>query len=78
MCARSHIHNLREAAALHDRALELNPNLAMAWALSAITCAYQGDTMERAARSNAIRRCRHSIRWRSFRFAVRGDPFVEA
>ena len=29
-------HSLREAAALHDRALELNPNLAMAWALSAI------------------------------------------
>jgi DNA-binding SARP family transcriptional activator/TolB-like protein len=39
-------HSLREAAALHDRALALNPNLAMAWALSAMTCAYQGDTAE--------------------------------
>jgi DNA-binding SARP family transcriptional activator/TolB-like protein len=39
-------HSLREAAALHERALELNPNLAMAWALSAITFAYQGDTAE--------------------------------
>lgn len=28
-------HRLREAAALHDRALALNPNLGMAWALSA-------------------------------------------
>lgn len=45
-------HSLREAAALHDRALELNPNLAMAWALSAITCAYQGNTAEAERRSN--------------------------
>jgi DNA-binding SARP family transcriptional activator len=44
-------HSLREAAALHDRALELNPNLAMAWALSALTCAYQGDTVEAERRS---------------------------
>ena len=36
-------HKLREAASLHDRALELNPNLAMAWALSAITYAWLGD-----------------------------------
>ncbi len=34
---------LREAAALHERALSLNPNLAMAWALSAITAAYMGE-----------------------------------
>jgi tetratricopeptide (TPR) repeat protein len=50
-------HSLREAAALHDRALELNPNLAMAWALSAMTCAYQGDTAEaerRGARYKAL------------------------
>ena len=30
-------HRLREAAALHERALALNPNLSMAWALSAFT-----------------------------------------
>jgi DNA-binding SARP family transcriptional activator/tetratricopeptide (TPR) repeat protein len=50
-------HSLREAAALHDRALELNPNLAMAWALSAMTCAYLGDTAEaerRGARYKAL------------------------
>ena len=29
--------------ALHERALSLNPNLAMAWALSAIAFAYMGD-----------------------------------
>jgi TolB-like protein len=39
-------HSLHEAEALHNRALELNPNLAMAWALSAMTCAYAGDTAE--------------------------------
>ena len=39
-------HSLREAASLHERALALNPNLAMAWALSAATCMYQGDTAE--------------------------------
>jgi DNA-binding SARP family transcriptional activator/TolB-like protein len=36
-------HRLREAAALHDRALALNPNLAMAWALSALTHLYLGE-----------------------------------
>ena len=44
-------HSLREAAALHDRALDLNPNLAMAWALSAITHAWLGDA-EEAERRN--------------------------
>ena len=44
--------SLREAAALHERALELNPNLAMAWALSAITCAYQGNPEEAERRNN--------------------------
>jgi tetratricopeptide (TPR) repeat protein len=34
---------LREAASLHERALSLNPNLSMAWALSAITAAYMGE-----------------------------------
>jgi DNA-binding SARP family transcriptional activator/TolB-like protein len=38
--------NLNEAAALHERALALNPNLPVAWALSAITCAFQGELHE--------------------------------
>jgi DNA-binding SARP family transcriptional activator/TolB-like protein len=43
---------LHEAAALHERALSLNPNLGMAWALSAITHAYMGE-IEEAERRNA-------------------------
>ena len=39
-------HRLREALALHDRALALNPNLAMAWALSALTHIYLGELDE--------------------------------
>jgi DNA-binding SARP family transcriptional activator/TolB-like protein len=42
---------LREAMVLHERALSLNPNLAMAWALSAVTHAYAGD-LEEAERRN--------------------------
>jgi TolB-like protein len=38
------LQRLDEAAVLHERALELNPNLATAWALSAVTGAFQGDT----------------------------------
>jgi DNA-binding SARP family transcriptional activator/TolB-like protein len=45
-------HNLHEAAGLHQRALELNPNLAMAWALSAMTYAYMGDADEAQRRNN--------------------------
>jgi DNA-binding SARP family transcriptional activator/TolB-like protein len=41
---------LHEAVALHERALSINPNLAMAWALSAATHAYLGDTDEAARR----------------------------
>ncbi|HBK08163.1 MAG TPA: hypothetical protein DDZ81_20315 [Acetobacteraceae bacterium] len=37
---------LREAIVLHERALALNPNLAMAWALSAMAHAYSGDPDE--------------------------------
>jgi DNA-binding SARP family transcriptional activator/TolB-like protein len=37
---------LREAMVLHERALSLNPNLAMAWALSSMTHAYSGDPEE--------------------------------
>jgi DNA-binding SARP family transcriptional activator/TolB-like protein len=42
---------LREAMVLHERALSLNPNLAMAWALSAVTYAYAGE-LEEAERRN--------------------------
>jgi DNA-binding SARP family transcriptional activator/TolB-like protein len=45
-------HSLREAASLHDRALELNPNLAMAWALSAVTHAYMGNLEEAETRGS--------------------------
>jgi len=47
---------LGEAAALHERALSLNPNLAMAWALSAITHAYMGDPEEAERRNNRYKR----------------------
>ncbi len=43
---------LREAMVLHDRALSLNPNLAMAWALSAVTYAYAGELEEAERRNN--------------------------
>ena len=39
-------HRLREAIALHERALMLNPNLAMAWNLSGVAYAYIGDIEE--------------------------------
>ena len=39
-------HRLREATALHERALTLNPNLAMAWSLSSVAFAYIGDLDE--------------------------------
>ena len=39
-------HRLREAMALHERALSLNPNLAMAWVLSGVAHAYAGDWEE--------------------------------
>jgi tetratricopeptide (TPR) repeat protein len=49
---RSFLHRrLREAMVLHERALSLNPNLAMAWALSAVTYAYAGN-LEEAERRN--------------------------
>ncbi len=44
-------HRLHEAAALHEQALSLNPNLAMAWALSAGTYVYLGDAEEAERRS---------------------------
>ncbi len=39
-------HRLREAMSLHERALTVNPNLAMAWNLSGVACAYLGDLDE--------------------------------
>ena len=39
-------HRLREGAALHERALALNPNLAMAWALSGFAQLYLGEVDE--------------------------------
>ena len=47
---------LREAASLHERALSLNPNLAMAWALSAVTHAYLGDPDEAERRNNRYKK----------------------
>ncbi len=39
-------HRLREAIALHQRALTLNPNLAMAWNFSGVAYAYLGELEE--------------------------------
>jgi DNA-binding SARP family transcriptional activator/TolB-like protein len=36
----------KEAMALHERALSLNPNLALGWGLSALACTYLGDLVE--------------------------------
>jgi DNA-binding SARP family transcriptional activator/TolB-like protein len=47
---------LREAMVLHERALTLNPNLAMAWALSAVTHAYAGDLEEAERRNNRYKK----------------------
>jgi DNA-binding SARP family transcriptional activator/TolB-like protein len=43
-------HRPREALELHGRALSLNPNLAMAWGLSATTYTYLGDLEEATRR----------------------------
>lgn len=44
---RAYLHRrLRESIALHERALALNPNLAMAWGLSGIAFTYMGDLDE--------------------------------
>src|SRR6185312_7773585 len=39
-----------EAAVLHDRALSLNPNLALAWCFSGFASCYQGDQATALAR----------------------------
>jgi TolB-like protein len=46
----------REALALHDRALHLNPNLAMAWNLSGVAHAYLGNLEEAEIRINRYKR----------------------
>ena len=44
---RAYLHRrLREAISLHERALALNPNLAMAWGFSGVAFAYMGDLTE--------------------------------
>jgi DNA-binding SARP family transcriptional activator/TolB-like protein len=45
-------HRLREAISLHEHALSLNPNMAMAWALSACAYAYLGEAEEAERRNN--------------------------
>jgi TolB-like protein len=47
---------LWEAMALHERALSLNPNLAMAWALSSVTHAYAGELAEAERRANRYKK----------------------
>ncbi|WP_146101514.1 BTAD domain-containing putative transcriptional regulator [Rhodopila globiformis] len=47
---------LDEAKALHERALALNPNLAMTWALSAVTYAYAGDPEEAEQRAKRYKK----------------------
>src|SRR6185312_9939300 len=47
---------LREAISLHERALSLNPNLAMAWALSGVAHAYLGDWEEAERRVNRYKK----------------------
>ena len=47
---------LHEAVSLHERALSLNPNLAMAWALSAIAYTYIGDPDEAERRHNRYKK----------------------
>jgi DNA-binding SARP family transcriptional activator/TolB-like protein len=49
-------HRLREGAALHERALSINPNQAMAWGLSGITHAYLGEIEEAERRLNRYKR----------------------
>jgi DNA-binding SARP family transcriptional activator/TolB-like protein len=54
---RAYLHRrLREAIALHERALSLNPNLAMAWNLSGVAYAYLGDWEEAERRITRYKR----------------------
>ena len=70
---------LHEAIALHERALSLNPNLAMAWALSAIAYAYIGDPDRGGAAQQPLQ---EAVTARSARILLRRvlhpDPSAEA
>ena len=57
-------HRLPEALSLHERALALNPNLAMAWALSGFAHLYTGRLDEA------------ETRFRRYRQLSPGDPFA--
>lgn len=48
-------HRLTEGAMLHERALTLNPNLALAWSLSALAQLYAGNPEEATRRANRAR-----------------------
>ena len=49
-------HQLREGAALHERALSINPNHSKSWNLSGLTYAYLGDLDEAERRVNRYKR----------------------
>ncbi len=49
-------HHVREGITLHERALLLNPNLAMAWAMSSFAYAYLGDLDTAAERQARYKR----------------------
>jgi TolB-like protein len=49
-------HKNAEAAALHERALRLNPNLPIAWVFSGLTASYQGRHREAIERIDRARR----------------------
>jgi DNA-binding SARP family transcriptional activator/TolB-like protein len=49
-------HRLRESIVLHERALSLNPNLAMAWDLSGVAYAYLGEWEEAERRLGRYKR----------------------
>jgi DNA-binding SARP family transcriptional activator len=49
-------HRAQEALQLHERALSLNPNLAMAWALSSFAAAYLGDADDAERRATRYKR----------------------
>ncbi len=48
-------HRLAEAMVLHERALTLNPNLALAWSLSALAQLYAGNLEDATSRANRAR-----------------------
>jgi tetratricopeptide (TPR) repeat protein len=49
-------HRLPEALSLHERALMLNPNLALGWSLSSAAYAYLGDLTEADRRAQRYKR----------------------